>query len=56
MNRRILTSLAAAALLTFAGANALAAAIHPSQPKTIAYVVAHAHPQTQAYIQRSHGL
>lgn len=56
MNGRLLTSLIAAALLTFAGTNALAAAITPHQLPVIATVVAHAHAHTQAYVPYTHGL
>jgi hypothetical protein len=41
---RFLVSLAAAALVTFAGTEALGAAIAPAPLKIIATVVAHPHP------------
>jgi hypothetical protein len=49
---RFLISLAAAAVLTFVGTEALGAAVTPAPLKIIATVVAHAHP-VSANVARS---
>jgi hypothetical protein len=57
MNGRFITSLVAAGIIAFIGADAFGAAISPPPLKTIAVVVAHARPDTQ-WVARgyAHGL
>jgi hypothetical protein len=47
MFRRLVVSLVAAAVLVYAGTDALGAAIYPAPLKIIATVVAHAHADTR---------
>ena len=47
MFRRFVVSLLAAAVVVYAGTEALGAAISPAPLKIIATVVAHAHPDTR---------
>ncbi len=51
MCRRVLVSVIAAVVVSYAGTEALAAAISPPSLKIIATVVAHAHPDS-TYIAR----